>query len=166
MLEKISGTFEEIFKQELPEFLRKKYIETTKELRKSALSLGLGCAALIPYVSNIASAISLTQSSRELFANLNQYLRSREEFSNYNLHLKNKERMLRQWIEKYNISEKSTLLDALELLTNTISIKIKLLRYKVTAYNRWICGFAFGYAQICLRQTSHIRNILYVMLYI
>ena len=61
-----------------------------------------------------------------LFANLNQYLRSREEFNNYNLHLKNKERMLRQWIEKYNISEKSTLLDVLELLTNTISIKIKL----------------------------------------
>ena len=54
MLEKISGTFEEIFKQELPEFLRKKYIETTKVLRKSALSLGLGCAGLIPYVSNIA----------------------------------------------------------------------------------------------------------------
>jgi len=26
--------------------------------------------------------------------------------------------------------------------------------------NRWICGFAFGYAQICLRQTSHTRQTL------
>lgn len=125
-LEKISRTFEEIFKQELPEFLRKKHTKTTKELRKSSLSLGLGCAELIPYISNIASAISLAQSSREVFVNLNQYLRSREELSNYNLYLKNKERMLRKWIEKFNISEKSTLLDVLDLLTNTISIKIKL----------------------------------------
>lgn len=126
ILERISETFEEIFKQELPEFLRRKHAEITKELRKSTLSLGLGCAGLIPYVSNIASAISLTQSSREVFVNLNQYIRGRRELSNYNLYLKNKERMLRQWIEKYNISEKSTLLDALDLLTNTISVRIKL----------------------------------------
>jgi len=30
--------------------------------------------------------------------------------------------------------------------------------------NRRICGFAFGYAQICLRQTSHIPRTLGEML--
>ena len=59
ILEQISKTFEEIFKKELPEFLRKKYKETTKELRKSTLSLGIGVAGLVPYVSNIVTVLDL-----------------------------------------------------------------------------------------------------------
>jgi len=125
-LEQISKPFEEIFKQELPEFLKRKHTETSKELRKIAPSLGLGIAGLVPYVPNIASAISLAQSSRGFFVNLNQYFRTKKEINDYNLYLKNKEKMLRQLIEKYTISEKSTLLDALDLLTRTISMKIKL----------------------------------------
>ena len=60
ILEQISKTFEEIFKKELPEFLRKKYKETTtKELRKSTLSLGIGVAGLVPYVGNIVTVLDL-----------------------------------------------------------------------------------------------------------
>lgn len=36
-------------------------------------------------------------------------------------------------------------------------------RKNLTAHNRWICGFAFGYAQICSAyapQTSHIPKML------
>lgn len=60
ILEKIRKTFEEVFKQELIEFLKRKHIEATKELVKSSVSLGLGLIGLIPYVSNISSAIGLT----------------------------------------------------------------------------------------------------------
>lgn len=126
MLEQISETFEEIFKQELPEFLKKKHRETTKELRKSSLSLGIGVVGLVPYVSNIATALSLLSSSREVFVNINQAFRSKREINDYNLYLKNKEKTLRQLIEKYSISEKSALLDTVDLLINTISIKIRL----------------------------------------
>jgi len=126
ILEQVYKTFEEIFKQELPEFLKRKHKETTKELRKSTLSLGIGVAGLVPYVGNIATALSLLQSSREAFVNLNQSLRSRREIHDYDLYLKSKERVLRQMIEKYPISEKSVLLDTLDLLVNTISTRIKL----------------------------------------
>ena len=127
ILEQISKTFEEIFKKELPEFLRKKYKETTtKELRKSTLSLGIGVAGLVPYVGNIVTVLDLLRSSREVFVNLHQSFKSRREINNYDLYLKNKERMLHQLIEKYSISEKSTLLDTLDLLVNIISTKIKL----------------------------------------
>lgn len=126
ILEQISKTFDEIFKQELPEFLKRKHKETTKELQKSTLSLGIGVAGLVPYVGNIATALSLLQSSNEVFVNLNQFFRSKGEIKDYNLYLKNKERVLRQLIEKYSISEKSTLLDTLDLLVNTISTRIKL----------------------------------------
>lgn len=126
MLEQISETFEEIFKQELPEFLKKKHRETTEELRKSSLSLEIGVVGLVPYVSNIATALSLLSSSREVFVNINQAFRSKREINDYDLYLKNKEKTLRQLIEKYSISEKSALLDTLDLLINTISIKIRL----------------------------------------
>lgn len=126
ILDQISKTFEEIFKQELPEFLKKKYKETTKELWKSTLSIGIGIAGLVPYLGNIATPLSLFQSLREIFVNLKQSFRSKREIHNYNLYLKNKEKRLRQLIEKYPISEKSILLDILDLLVKTISTKFKL----------------------------------------
>ena len=126
ILEQISKTFEKVFKQELPEFLKKKHKETTKELRKSTLSLGFGVAGFVPYVSTIATSLSLPSTSREFFINLNQWVRSRKEMNDYDLYLKNKEKTLHQMIEKYTISERSTLLDALDLLTNIISVKLKI----------------------------------------
>lgn len=126
ILEQISKAFEEIFKQELPEFLKRKHKETTKELRKSTVSLGIGIAGVVPYVGNVVTALSLLESSREVFVNLNQSFRSRREIHDYDLYLKNKERVLRQLIEKCPISEKSVLLDTLDLLVNTISTRIKL----------------------------------------
>jgi hypothetical protein len=126
ILEQISKTFGEVFKKELPEFLKKKHKETTKGLRKSTLSLGLGVAGFVPYVSSIASSLSLPSTSREFFINLNQWFRSRKEMDDYNLYLKNKEKALHQMIEKYTISERSTLLDAFDLLTNTISARLKI----------------------------------------
>jgi len=126
ILEEISKTFEEIFKQELPEFLKKKHQETTKDMRKSTLSLGLGVAGFVPCVTTITTLLSLPSTSREFFINLCQGFRSRKEMNDYNLYLKNKEKTLHQMIEKYSISERSTLLDALDLLTKTISIKLKI----------------------------------------
>ncbi len=126
ILEQISKTFEEVFKQELPEFMKKKHKETTKGLRKSTLSLGLGVAGFVPYVSTIATSSSLPLTSREFFINLSQWFRSRKEMNNYDLYLKNKEKTLHQMIEEYPISERSTLLNALDLLTNTISARIRI----------------------------------------
>jgi hypothetical protein len=116
----------QIFEQELPEFLKRKPKEPTKELRKSTFSLALGVTGVFPLVGNVATALSLLSSSREVFVNLNQTLRSRREIDDYDLSLKNKERMLRQVIEKSPISEKAVLLDTLDLLVNTISTRIKL----------------------------------------
>jgi hypothetical protein len=125
-LEEISKTFEEVFKQELPEFLKKKHQEITKDMRKSTLSLGLGVAGFVPCISTITTLLSLPSTSREFFINLHQGFRSRKKMNNYNLYLNNKEKTLHQMIEKYSISERSTLLDALDLLTKTISIKLKI----------------------------------------
>lgn len=126
ILKQVSKTFEENFQQELSEFMKKKHKETVKGLWKSSLSLGIGAAGLVPIIGIIPTAFGLVNTSREVFVNLNQYFKSKKEMNNYDLYLKKKERMLRQLIEKYQISEKSVLLDTLDLLANTISTKIKL----------------------------------------
>jgi hypothetical protein len=101
ILDQISKTFDEVFKQELPEFLKKKHQETTKDMRKSTLSLGLGIAGFVPCVSTITTSLNLPSTLREFFINLNQLFRSRKEMNDYNLYLKNKEKTLHQIIEKY-----------------------------------------------------------------
>ena len=126
ILKQISKTFEENFQQELQEFMKKKHKETVKGLLKSSLSLGIEVAELVPIVGIIPTAWNLLHSSREVFVNLNQYFGSKKEVNDYDLYLKNKERILRQLTEKYPISEKSVLLDTLNLLVNIISTKIKL----------------------------------------
>lgn len=125
-LEQINETFDEVFRQELPEFQKKKHLEKARELQKSTLSLGIGIAELFPPISSIATAYNLVSSSCDFFVNLSQYFRDKSEINDYGLYLKNKEKLLRQTIEKYSISEKSTFLDTLDLLINAISIKIKL----------------------------------------
>ncbi len=124
ILKRISQTFEEIFRQELPEFLKKKHRALTRELQKNTLSLGLGVIGLIPVVGNVADAISLLSSSRDVFVNLSKSLKGRKEVDDYNLYVKNKEKALRNFIVSHSISEKSALLDTLDLIIDTISVKI------------------------------------------
>jgi hypothetical protein len=80
----------------------------------------------VPGFGNFSKALGLLKSSRELYINLNQYLRSKKEIDNYDLYLKHKEKLLYQLIENTQISEKSVLLDTLDLLVGTISMKTKI----------------------------------------
>lgn len=122
----ISKTFEEVFAQQLPEFQKKRHKKTTKGLRKSTLSLGIGVAGLFPLVSNIADLLILPSATREFFINLNQWFRSRKEVDDYSLYLRNKEKTLHQMIENYPITEKTIFLDVLDLLTETTTAKLEL----------------------------------------
>jgi hypothetical protein len=124
--EQISRTFEEIFRQELPEFLKKKRKETAKGLRKSTISLGLGVAGFVPFASVITTPLGLISNSRDFIINLNQYFKSGNDMKNYDSYLEHKAKMLRQMMEKYRVSEKSPFLDALDLITNTITARIVL----------------------------------------
>jgi hypothetical protein len=126
LTEQISKTFEEAFSQELPNFLKRRYKEMTKELRKSALSLGISVAGFLPHIGSVATGLDLLQASYEVFINLHQTFKNRKALSDYTLYLKSKERVIHQLIEKYSISEKSTLLDTVDLLVNVILEKIKL----------------------------------------
>lgn len=125
ILERISDTFEEIFKQELSEFLRKKRRKRTEELRKSTFSLGFQVAGLLPFVSTVTNALSIAAASEEVFVNLNKCLKSKKEVDDYSLYIKEKEKTLHKLIEETRLSEDTVLLDATDLFVSTIFAKIR-----------------------------------------
>ncbi len=121
--EQISKTFEEIFEQELPEFVKKKYGTPRRKLYKSTLSLAYDAAEFHPIVGPYKSAINLTNSIHGFFVNLNQSFKCKNDIYDYKLILKEKEKLLRHQIENTQISNKSVLLDTLDLIIKTISTK-------------------------------------------
>lgn len=124
--ENISASFKEIFEIELYKILKKKHLEHTKKLQKSALSVGIGLAGFIPCISNIVNLADLCFSTPEFFVNLNQTFKSRNEVNNFNLYIKHKEQTLHEMIEKTSFSNKSEFLEVVELLTRTIFSKMTL----------------------------------------
>jgi len=122
----ISKGFKEIFELELPEMLKKKHVRHVKEFGKSSLSVGIGLVGFIPGVSIISNLLGLLSPSREFFVNLNQTFRSRRDVNRYDLYIKNKEKTLHEMVEKSSFSEKSELLDVVNLLVESISSKTML----------------------------------------
>lgn len=120
-------TFEAVFKHESIEFMKRKQKEAIKDLRKSTLLLGYNVLEFFPGFSYFTNLLNLSSTSREVFNNINQVFKSKKEMSDYNLYLKNKEKILHKMIQKYSISERSTFLDALDLITKTIFGKISVI---------------------------------------
>jgi len=128
-LEQVSKTFESVFTQELPEFLKRKGGQTkaTRGLQKNTLSVGLGVTGLlVPLASPITTPISLSLGGRDFFVNLIQYFNKRRDLKDHDSYMRFKAKMIREMIERYKISEKFTLLDTIDLLTSTIAAKITL----------------------------------------
>lgn len=128
-LEQVSKTFELVFTQELPEFLKEKrgQIKVARGLQKNTLSLGLGVTGLlVPLASPITTPASFSLKARDFFVNLIQHFKNRRDLKDHDSYVRYKTRMIRQMIERYRISEKSTLLDTIDLLNSTIAAKITL----------------------------------------
>lgn len=124
--EDVSSRFKDIFELEIPELLKIKHINHAKEFRKNCFSVGTGLLGFFPILSNIANLLGLASSGPELFTNGYQTFRSAQETKNYDLHVKNKERLLHEIIRKSSVSDKSELLGVVDLLVESINLKMKL----------------------------------------
>lgn len=119
----LEKTFQEIFESELPVFMKKKLKENTKELSNSTSSMALGVAGLfLP----VAGMISIAKDSPNFLFNVRQTYKSIKDVSNYEQYMKHKEQALRHYIEKKEISDKSTMIELVDYLTDVISKKLHL----------------------------------------
>lgn len=126
MKDNVSSGFKDIFELEIPELLKVKHINHAKEFRKNCFSVGTGLMGFFPILSNIANLLGLASSGPELFTNGYQTFRSAREMKNYDLHIKNKERTLHEIIRKSSVADKSELLGVVDLLVESINLKMKL----------------------------------------
>ena len=122
----LSETFNNVLQKELPEFLKKKAIEDSKELASVSSSIALGLAGAVPGIGLVASAISVMKDTPALLVNIGQTYKSIRSISKQNEYYQLKEQIIRSEIENSDIEEKATMYEMVDLLTNVISRRILL----------------------------------------
>ena len=127
--DRLAVTFDEIFEKELADFSKKKMkaLQGQRQLVKSSSSFALGVLGLVPHpiVSVIAGAASILMETPSFFINLFGTIKTRKGMNQYQAYLERREAALRKTIDKSRISEKSPLLDAVDVLASYLSEKVR-----------------------------------------
>ena len=128
--DKIQLTFDEIFEKEITDFGKKKLgnLRDTKSLAKSSTSLALGALGFVPnpLISILANSAGLLIESPSFFINLFDNIKTRASADQYIEYLKIREATLRKVIKQSEISEKTPLLDAVDILSSALSDKVRI----------------------------------------
>lgn len=122
----LARTFDEVIQKELPNFLKKKALEQSKELASVSSSVALNLVAAVPGVGLIASAVGVLKDTPSLFFNVAQTYSSVRSIYDLQRYYANKEKLLEKEIDQHDISEKAPLHDMVALLTGVLSEKIKM----------------------------------------
>ena len=122
----LSERFEYVLQKELPQFLKKKAFDNSKELLSVSSSLALGLAGAIPGVGLIASTLSVMKDTPALFVNIGQTYKSIKSISKQREYYQDKKQLIRTEIENVTISEKAMMYEMVDMLMNIISKRIQL----------------------------------------
>lgn len=120
--------FDEIFEKEFEVFVNKKMsrIIDPKSLSKSGVSVGLGLAGFIPdpIISLSANTISVLLETPSFLVNLWSKIKNKSEKDKYQSYLQQREQALHSIVASSQISSKTPLLDAVDILSAALSEKI------------------------------------------
>lgn len=127
-LEQIRGvlarTFDEVLHKELPNFLKKKALQESKQLASVTSSVALNLVGVVPGVGLVASAVGILKDTPALFFNVGQTYTSVRAVNDLQRYYSNKEKLLDMEIDRHEISEKAPLHDMVSLLTSVLAQKI------------------------------------------
>lgn len=123
---RITKNFTNIFDKELPILLKKKKAHDAKILGKNTLSISLGALGFVPFLSTVANVAGILLSSPSFVMNIWQKFMNKSAYEDYNSYLKMKEALLKSMIEQSEITDRTTLLDVVDLLMSVISKKMTL----------------------------------------
>jgi len=121
--EMLAEDFKRVFEQEIVRIVKKKRLESAKELGKETVSFGLGILGFVPFLSNVAGILGLVLDSPAFIFNLSQNIRGVTELDDYESYLKHKESTVRDVINRSDISDKAPLLETVDLLMRSIMEK-------------------------------------------
>ncbi|GEM_PF-994688 len=128
--EKLQTTFNEVVDKELVDFGKKKMgnMRNSKSLTKSGVSLALGALGFVPnpLISIFANSIGMLIESPSFLINLFDNIKSRASADQYIEYLKTREKTLRKVIKQSELSQKTPLLDAVDVLSSALSDKVRI----------------------------------------
>jgi hypothetical protein len=116
-------SFKEVFEKELKSYFNKKAIISSKGLLKNTVNMGIG---FIPWSNLIGGTIGILNEFKSFQINLFQTFKSAKSINDYDNYTKGKERQIIYTIDNFNSSDKTELIDVINLITKTISQKIQL----------------------------------------
>lgn len=119
----------EVFDKELADFSRKKMKSVGGQagLASSGTSLALTILSNVPVpiVSGIAGTVGMIKEMRSLVINLSSTIRSRKGKNQYEAYVGRRNALLRELIKKSRVSEKTPLLDVVDVLASYLGEKIR-----------------------------------------
>lgn len=123
---RLSSTFAAVIDQEAPAFMKKRFLESTKELRSVSSSVALGLLGFIPLVGPAFSAAGVIKDTPSLVFNVGQAYHSRESLSSIQNYVDFRQRVLERGIQNSGISDKSTMLDMVQLLLSAVRARMEI----------------------------------------
>lgn len=122
----LADTFNRVLQKELPNFLRHRALDQSKELASVSSSVALGVMGFVPGVSLVTSALSVMKDTPALVFNVGQTYSSIKSLFNLDEYYENKEKLIRRKVEECELSEKATMYEMVALLMDLISQRIRL----------------------------------------
>lgn len=123
---KLEVTLRAVFEEELPIFLKNRAFSQAKEVASVGFSVALGALGFVPILGYVASGMSVIRDSPALFFNIGELYRSSKAISSMETYARNRHVALETSLENSDISNKSTMLDMIDVLTSSLSEKIRL----------------------------------------
>lgn len=122
----IESTFNAVFEEEIPKFIRKKALEETKEMYSVSTSLALGLLGFVPVVGNSAHVAHVLKESSALLFNVDNMYSSYKSLNDVNTYIAVKQDTLRKKIVESEFSDKTVMLDMVDMLMSLLAEKLRI----------------------------------------
>ena len=118
--EQLRNNFIQIIEKELTSYFKKKRNAAIKGLAKNSISIGLG---LLPLSSLANAGLGLSGESKAIRTNILEVYKNNKAIKDKNINFSIKQRGLEALIGKFDIADKTALIDTVRLITRTIQEK-------------------------------------------
>lgn len=122
----LARTFDEVIQKELPNFLKKKAHQQSRQLMSVSSSVVLNLVGVVPGAGLITNAVGMLKDTPALFFNIGRTYSSACAIYDLQRYYTTKEKILDKEIGRHDLSGKSPLHDMVELLGAVLAEKIRM----------------------------------------
>ncbi|CEN53776.1 hypothetical protein [Capnocytophaga canis] len=118
--ESLELQYKEIFESQLTSYFKKNFLHFSKETLKNSANIGLG---FTPIPNIISGGLNFVNEIKAAYFNVHQSFTNLNAIKNYNHYIQGKEKILKNYINKFNIRKGTEMVDLIKLIQYTLSEK-------------------------------------------